>query len=120
MRILFNIDIIAHFHASHLAPVIAFFTAQQSESTRLNHPPINLYRDFIAVVVALYLAWSGFKKRSLSFDGAITAFFVGYASLSSTLCGFGVMLIVFYLIGSKATKVRYLIIYFIISSLNIL
>ncbi|TIA99864.1 hypothetical protein E3P94_02373 [Wallemia ichthyophaga] len=96
----------AHFHASHLAPVIAFFSASQNESTRLSHPQIQLRRDLIAILVASYLAYSGLKKRSLSLSGAISAFIVGYASLSSTICSFGVMLIVFYLSGSKATKVR--------------
>ncbi|TIA90097.1 hypothetical protein E3P81_02600 [Wallemia ichthyophaga] len=96
----------AHFHASHLAPVIAFFSASQNESTRLSHPQIQPRRDLIAVFVASYLAYSGLKKRSLSLSGAISAFIVGYASLSSTICSFGVMLIVFYLSGSKATKVR--------------
>ncbi|TIB12232.1 hypothetical protein E3P77_02406 [Wallemia ichthyophaga] len=96
----------AHFHASHLAPVIAFFSASQNESTRLSHPQIQPRRDLIAILVASYLAYSGLKKRSLSLSGAISAFIVGYASLSSTICSFGVMLIVFYLSGSKATKVR--------------
>ncbi|TIA68742.1 hypothetical protein E3P92_03895 [Wallemia ichthyophaga] len=96
----------AHFHASHLAPVIAFFSASKNESTRLSHPQIQLRRDLIAILVASYLAYSGLKKRSLSLSGAISAFIVGYASLSSTICSFGVMLIVFYLSGSKATKVR--------------
>ncbi|TIB57941.1 hypothetical protein E3P79_02599 [Wallemia ichthyophaga] len=97
----------AHFHASHLAPVIAFFSASQNESTRLSHPQIQPRRDLIAVFVASYLAYSGLKKRSLSLSGAISAFIVGYASLSSTICSFGVMLIVFYLSGSKATKVKH-------------
>ncbi|TIA85478.1 hypothetical protein E3P99_03985 [Wallemia hederae] len=96
----------AHFHASHLAPVIAFFSAQ-NESTRLSHPQIQPRRDLIAVVLATYLAYSGFKKRSLSLSGAVAAFVVGYASLSSTICSFGAMLIVFYLSGSKATKVKH-------------
>ena len=94
----------AHFHASHLAPVIAFFSAQ-NESTRLSHSQIQPRRDLIAVLLATYLAYSGFKKRSLSLSGAVAAFVVGYASLSSTICSFGAMLIVFYLSGSKATKV---------------
>ncbi|TIB30649.1 hypothetical protein E3P84_03278 [Wallemia ichthyophaga] len=97
----------AHFHASHLAPVIAFFSASQNESTRLSHPQIQPRRDLIAILVASYLAYSGLKKRSLSLSGAISAFIVGYASLSSTICSFGVMLIVFYLSGSKATKVKH-------------
>lgn len=99
-------NISAHFHASHLAPVIAFFSATQNESTRLSHPQIQPRRDLIAILLATYLAYSGLKKRSLSFSGAISAFIVGYASLSSTICSFGAMLIVFYLAGSKATKVR--------------
>ncbi|TIB67145.1 hypothetical protein E3Q22_04243 [Wallemia mellicola] len=109
--LLFVTNVQAHFHASHLAPVIAFFSATQNESTRLSHPQIQPRRDLIAALLATYLAYSGLKKRSLSLSGAITAFIVGYASLSSTICSFGAMLIVFYLAGSKATKVKHYIKY---------
>ena len=48
---------------------------------------------------------SGVRKGSLSPDGGIAAFIVGTIMLSVPLRTFGVSLIVFYLVGSKATKV---------------
>ncbi|KAJ1303856.1 hypothetical protein OPQ81_008276 [Rhizoctonia solani] len=56
-------------------------------------------------VLALLLGAQGIKKRSLSPSGGITAFVVGFLMMSVPLRGFGVSLIVFYLTGSKVTKV---------------
>ncbi|KIM31348.1 hypothetical protein M408DRAFT_15135 [Serendipita vermifera MAFF 305830] len=58
-----------------------------------------------SVVIGAYIAWSGLKKKSLSKDGAIAAFLVGTLMLSTELRVFGVTLLVFYFIGSRATKV---------------
>ncbi|CAE7091396.1 unnamed protein product [Rhizoctonia solani] len=56
-------------------------------------------------VLALLLGAQGIKKRSLSPSGGITAFVVGFLMMSVPLRGFGVSLIVFYLTGSRVTKV---------------
>ncbi|KAI0093824.1 integral membrane protein DUF92-domain-containing protein [Irpex rosettiformis] len=59
----------------------------------------------VPLLLATYLAFSGIRKGSLSPSGGIAAFVVGFAMLSVPLRVFGVSLIVFYLTGSKATKV---------------
>ncbi|KAL1742520.1 integral membrane protein DUF92-domain-containing protein [Schizophyllum fasciatum] len=56
------------------------------------------------LLVASGLAFHGLRKKSLSPSGAATAFAVGYLMLSGALYVFGVTLIVFYLVGSRATK----------------
>ncbi|KAF9442918.1 hypothetical protein P691DRAFT_680567 [Macrolepiota fuliginosa MF-IS2] len=58
----------------------------------------------VPLVLALGLSAHGIRKKSLSPSGALTAFFVGYGSLSGGLWAFGITLIGFYLIGSRATK----------------
>lgn len=60
----------------------------------------------IALGLALLLAGHGYKKGSLSTSGALAAFVVGYLTMANPLPTFGVVLIVFYLTGSKATKVK--------------
>lgn len=45
------------------------------------------------------------RKRSLSPSGGIAAFVIGFSMMAVPLRTFGVSLIVFYLVGSKATKV---------------
>ncbi|KAI0806619.1 integral membrane protein DUF92-domain-containing protein [Fomes fomentarius] len=57
------------------------------------------------LALASFLALHGLRKRSLSLSGAAAAFIVGYTMLSVPLLAFGVSLIVFYLTGSRATKV---------------
>lgn len=59
----------------------------------------------IPFLLAAYLGGSGVRKRSLSPSGGVAAFIVGFAMMSVPLHVFGVALIVFYLVGSKATKV---------------
>ncbi|KAF5348292.1 hypothetical protein D9756_010515 [Leucocoprinus leucothites] len=56
------------------------------------------------ILIALLLSAHGLRKKSLSPSGAFTAFVVGYGSLSGGLWAFGITLIGFYLIGSRATK----------------
>ncbi len=56
--------------------------------------------------IAAYLGYSGYRKGSLSLDGALTASAVGYASMANPFPGFGLSLITFYLTGSKATKFK--------------
>jgi uncharacterized membrane protein len=60
----------------------------------------------IPLLIATLLAAHGLNKRSLSFSGAVAAFLVGYFHLACPLKFFGVSLIVFYLLGSRATKVK--------------
>lgn len=57
------------------------------------------------ILLAAYMGFSGVRKGSLSLDGGIAAFIIGSIMLSVPLRTFGVSLIVFYLVGSKATKV---------------
>jgi len=57
-----------------------------------------------ALSVAIGLSVHGIRKGSLSPDGAVAAFVVGFAMLSGPLHSFGISLIVFYLLGSRATK----------------
>lgn len=55
--------------------------------------------------VALLLAGHGLRKGSLSLSGAAAAFIAGYFHLANPLKLFGFSLILFYLLGSRATKV---------------
>ena len=56
-------------------------------------------------LIATLLAGHGLRKRSLSPSGAVAAFVTGVIMLSPPLKSFGISLIVFYLVGSRATKV---------------
>jgi hypothetical protein len=58
----------------------------------------------IAFTVAAVLSIHGLRKKSLSKSGASCAFPVGFCMFAGPLRAFGVSLIVFYLIGSRATK----------------
>ncbi|TEB37383.1 hypothetical protein FA13DRAFT_1752195 [Coprinellus micaceus] len=57
-----------------------------------------------AVLIATLLSVHGLRKGSLSPNGALTAFFVGYLSFSGGSWVFGAALTGFYLAGSRATK----------------
>ncbi|WVQ76834.1 hypothetical protein IAR50_006508 [Cryptococcus sp. DSM 104548] len=59
-----------------------------------------------ALVVATGLGLHGFHKGSLSLDGAVAAFAVGYGHLANPLKLFGVTMIGMYLMGSRVTKVK--------------
>ncbi|KAI9069418.1 hypothetical protein FKP32DRAFT_1559649 [Trametes sanguinea] len=59
----------------------------------------------VPLILAVALSLHGLRKRSLSPSGAIAAFVVGYTTLSVPLRTFGIALIIFYLAGSRATKV---------------
>lgn len=61
-------------------------------------------KPWIEFLIAAYLGFSGVRKRSLSPSGGIAAFVVGFSMLSTPLRSFGISLIIFYLVGSKATK----------------
>lgn len=59
----------------------------------------------LALIIAAYLALTGYRKGSLSTSGAIAAFFIGYLTLANPVKAFGLTLLGFYLLGSKATKI---------------
>jgi uncharacterized membrane protein len=59
----------------------------------------------VSLLLALLLAVHGIRKKSLSPSGALTAFLVGFLSLSAPTHVFGVSLISFYLVGSRITKI---------------
>lgn len=59
----------------------------------------------VPFVLASFLGVHGLRKRSLSPSGALAAFLVGLLMMAVPLHTFGVALIVFYLAGSRATKV---------------
>ncbi|GAA99393.1 hypothetical protein E5Q_06090 [Mixia osmundae IAM 14324] len=56
--------------------------------------------------LASFLGAHGYRKGSLSTSGAIAAALLGYITLANQLRTFGVLLIVFYLSGSRATKTK--------------
>ncbi|KAF8195621.1 integral membrane protein DUF92-domain-containing protein [Mycena galopus ATCC 62051] len=58
----------------------------------------------VSVLLPTLLAAHGLSKKSLSTSGALTAFFVGFFMFSGSLKLWGVSLIGFYLLGSRATK----------------
>ncbi|OCB87815.1 hypothetical protein A7U60_g5139 [Sanghuangporus baumii] len=58
----------------------------------------------VPFLLAVVLAFHGLRKKSLSPSGALAAFIVGFLMLSAKVRAFGVSLIVFYLVGSRATK----------------
>lgn len=58
-----------------------------------------------AALIAVGMGLHGYRKGSLSTSGAIAATLVGYGHLANPLKVFGVSMIVFYLLGSRATKV---------------
>lgn len=58
-----------------------------------------------ALALASLLAGHGLRKGSLSSSGAIAALTVGYLSLANPVKAFGFTLLLFYLAGSRATKV---------------
>ena len=62
-------------------------------------------RLIIATILAITLAMHGYKKGSLSKNGAVAAFFVGFSSFG-TSARFGFILILFYYTSSKLTKVK--------------
>lgn len=66
--------------------------------------PFGLTSLISGIVVASILAIYGWRKRSLSPSGAIAAWVVGFLSVSCGLRGY--IIIIFYQIGTKATKYK--------------
>ncbi|KAE8258971.1 hypothetical protein A4X13_0g1326 [Tilletia indica] len=60
----------------------------------------------IAAALTVLIAVHGLRKGSLSSSGAMGALVAGYGTLANPLPTFGVLLLVFYLTGSRATKVK--------------
>lgn len=60
---------------------------------------------YFSILFAILLASHGLRRKSLSPSGALAAFIVGSIMMAVPLRVFGVSLIVFYLVGSRATKV---------------
>lgn len=58
----------------------------------------------LGVTIATLLSLKGHKKKSLSKDGAIAAWIVGFLSVASGPRG--LLLLIFYLLGTKVTKFR--------------
>lgn len=58
----------------------------------------------IPLLIATVLAVHGWRRKSLSPQGAVAAFVVGFLMLSIPLRAFGISLLVFYIAGSRATK----------------
>jgi uncharacterized membrane protein len=61
---------------------------------------------YISAALAALLGLHGLRKKSLSPDGALTAFIVGTGIMTGGLKVFGLTLVGFYLLGSRATKCK--------------
>ena len=70
----------------------------------------------IPFVFSLLLSVHGLRKKSLSPSGALTAFVVGLLMMAGGTRVFGVALIGFYLIGSRATKCEFSLLLELVSS----
>ena len=66
--------------------------------------PNELVRMPLAVVLALFLSVRGYRRRSLSYDGACLAFVVGLVSCAASI-KLGLTLIAFFLGSSKVTRI---------------
>ncbi len=58
------------------------------------------------LAIALALGWHGARKGSLNESGAVAATFLGWLTLANPNFSFGTLLLAFYFIGSRATKVN--------------
>ncbi|KAF8332329.1 integral membrane protein DUF92-domain-containing protein [Cantharellus anzutake] len=66
--------------------------------------PFPIQSLVIPFLLATYLSVNGYRKGSLSSSGAVAGLIVGFIIMSAPLRVFGVTLIAFYLVASKATK----------------
>ena len=66
--------------------------------------PFSIQSTFIGITVATLLSIRGKCKKSLSNSGAITAFIVGFTSISCGNRGF--LLLIFYQLGTMVTKFK--------------
>ena len=58
----------------------------------------------LAIVIASLMALRGYKRKSLTGNGAVAAWVVGFSSIIFGTRGF--LLLLFYLVGTKATKYK--------------
>ncbi|KAF8582403.1 hypothetical protein K439DRAFT_1391736 [Ramaria rubella] len=72
-----------------------------------SHSTLETVRQFpvIPLALSLFLSSHGWRRRSLSPSGALAAAIVAFTMMAVPLRIFGVSCIVFYLLGSRATKV---------------
>lgn len=61
-------------------------------------------QTLLAFAIASLMALRGYKRKSLTASGAVAAWTVGFCSIISGMRGF--LLLLFYLIGTKATKYK--------------
>jgi uncharacterized protein (TIGR00297 family) len=59
---------------------------------------------FMACIIASLMALRGYKRKSLTTNGAVAAWIVGFCSIISGSRGF--LLLLFYIVGTKATKYK--------------
>jgi len=67
-------------------------------------PTESMLRHWFGLLIATLLAVRGYRKRSLSLDGAGAAFAVGLVSFSASV-RLGLTLIVFYLTSTRLTRI---------------
>jgi uncharacterized membrane protein len=67
--------------------------------------PYTIIRFILAVLISLYLAAHGIKKKSLSTSGALAAISVGFTTFAISY-KLGFILIFFYYVSSKLTKLK--------------
>ena len=60
---------------------------------------------YLSLILCCILGFHGLKKKSLSVDGAISAFILGFIIFTHADLLWSVVLLAFYLSGSKVTKV---------------
>lgn len=76
----------------------------------IDPPIIKIMPPLTPLLLAFLLSAHGLRKKSLSPSGAFTAFQVGFLMFGGATRVFGVTLIGFYLIGSRATKCEHILI----------
>lgn len=67
--------------------------------------PFGIGASSLGVLIASLMAGRGVKRRSLSLSGAVAAWGVGFLSIASGLRG--MILLLFYIVGTAATKFRH-------------
>lgn len=65
---------------------------------------ILLRQAIIAFAIATLMAYRGYKRKSLTTNGAVAAWIVGFLSITLGMRGF--LLLLFYIVGTKATKYK--------------
>lgn len=71
----------------------------------VDRAPLSPFRWLAAVILPIFIATNGVRKRSLSKSGAVAGLFVGTVMTLSSYCFFS-SLLAFFVTGSKATKFR--------------